>query len=156
MENAKLYETHVKTKNLETAVEFYKRLGLELAHFIEERRVAFFWLGDPGIKEQMLGVWEVPEEEFFRSHFAFYVSLEELLKVPDFLGARGISVVPSFKLDKTEPVVHPWMPAAAYYFKDPDGNSLEYLALIDGKSRPDMHVVHLSDWEKLSEEAVNG
>ena len=38
-----LYETHVHTKNLGAAIEFYTKLGLVLAHTIEERRVAFFW-----------------------------------------------------------------------------------------------------------------
>lgn len=37
MKNAELYETHVKTVNLESAVVFYKSLGLELAYFLEER-----------------------------------------------------------------------------------------------------------------------
>jgi hypothetical protein len=36
-----LYETHVQTKNSETAIEFYKKIGLDLAHYIEERRAAF-------------------------------------------------------------------------------------------------------------------
>ncbi len=56
MKNAELYETHVKTINLQSAVAFYKCLGLELAYFLEERRVAFFLLGDAEKKQQMLGV----------------------------------------------------------------------------------------------------
>lgn len=39
-----LYETHVKTRNLEVAKEFYTKLGLFHARTIEERRVAFFGL----------------------------------------------------------------------------------------------------------------
>ncbi|MGD6782318.1 VOC family protein [Sutcliffiella horikoshii] len=148
MKNAELYETHVKTVNLDAAVSFYKSLGLELAYFLEERRVAFFFLGDSENKQQMLGVWEVNEHEFVRSHFAFKVSLEQLRSVPEFLHAKGIALSPSFGLDACEPVVHAWMPAACYYFSDPDGNSLEYLALIDQEPKPELGVLHLSEWEK--------
>ncbi|MDP4162774.1 MAG: VOC family protein [Bacillota bacterium] len=148
MKSAKLYETHVYTRNLEAAIAFYEGLDLELAYVINERRVAFFWLGDADKKEQMLGIWEVPEEKFRTSHFAFYVSLDELLQVPAFLLKRGAQVLPSFGLDASEPVVHTWMPAASYYFQDPDGNSLEYLALIDGDPNPELGAVHLSTWQK--------
>ncbi|UAL48873.1 VOC family protein [Sutcliffiella horikoshii] len=148
MKNAELYETHVKTVNLKSAVAFYKSLGLELAYFLEERRVAFFFLGDSDKKQQMLGVWEVNEHEFVRSHFAFKVTLEQLLGIPTFLDAKGIALSPSFGLDASQPVVHAWMPAACYYFSDPDGNSLEYLALIDQEPKPELGVLHLSEWEK--------
>ncbi|MFS0862248.1 VOC family protein [Fredinandcohnia sp. 179-A 10B2 NHS] len=146
MKNSKLYETHIYTKNLEQAIEFYKGLELELAYVIEERRVAFFWLGDASKKEQMLGIWEVPEEKFKARHFAFSVGYEDLLAVPEFLGARGIELSPDFGLDTSEPVVHAWMPAACYYFYDLDGNSLEYLAVLDGEARPELGVLHLSKW----------
>ncbi|KPB04271.1 VOC family protein [Bacillus sp. CHD6a] len=149
MKSTELYETHVKTVDLETAVRFYKSLGLELAYFLEDRRVAFFFLGDAEKKQQMLGVWEVKEHEFVRSHFAFKVTLEQLRSVPEFLQAKSISLSSSFGLDASEPVVHAWMPAACYYFSDPDGNSLEYLALLDQKPKPELGVLHLSEWEKL-------
>ncbi|WP_404461924.1 VOC family protein [Sutcliffiella horikoshii] len=145
MKNAELYETHVKTVNLKSAVAFYKSLGLELAYFLEERRVAFFFLGDSDKKQQMLGVWEVNEHEFVRS---FKVTLDQLRSVPTFLEAKGIALSSSFGLDASEPVVHAWMPAACYYFSDPDGNSLEYLALIDQEPKPELGVLHLSEWEK--------
>ncbi|WML49504.1 VOC family protein [Neobacillus sp. PS3-34] len=155
MKNANLYETHILTKNLERAIEFYKGLDLNLAFVIEERRVAFFWLGDPEKKEQMLGIWEVAEDKFVNRHFAFHVSLEELLEVPVFLESKGIKILPAFGLDESEPVVHAWMPAAAYYFEDHDGNSLEYLALVDGQKKPEVGVVHLSKWQQISQEAAN-
>lgn len=147
----KLYETHVNSKNLERSIEFYQSLNLELAHVIEERRVAFFWLGEPGTKEQMLGVWEVLEEEFFRQHFAFAVSFEQLQEIPQFLERRGIELRPSFGLDVSEPVVHAWMPAASYYFLDPDGNSLEYLAVLEGTPQPEWGAIHLSKWNQLTQ-----
>jgi catechol 2,3-dioxygenase-like lactoylglutathione lyase family enzyme len=148
MRNTKLYETHVDTVNLEKAIEFYQSLDLELAYKLEERRVAFFWLGDPEKKEQMLGVWEVRPEKFTRKHFAFQVDLEVLLTVPAYLQARGIELRESFGLEPLEPVVHAWMPAAAYYFLDPDGNSLEYISILNDEPKPELGVLYLSEWKQ--------
>ena len=86
-----LYETHVQTKNLEVAIEFYTKLGLVLAHTIEERRVAFFWFDKNKKREQMLGVWEVSEEEFHTSHFAFKVNYEDIINAREWLLNKGIS-----------------------------------------------------------------
>jgi lactoylglutathione lyase len=33
------------------------------------------------------------------------------------------------------------MPAAAVYFRDPDGHQLEYLAMLDEEPRPDRGIV---------------
>jgi lactoylglutathione lyase len=38
------------------------------------------------------------------------------------------------------------MPAAAVYFRDPDGHLLEYLAMLDEEPRPDSGVVSWSQW----------
>jgi lactoylglutathione lyase len=154
MKNAGLYETHVSTKNLSNAIKFYQELQLELAYTVEERRAAFFWLGDPSRKEQMLGIWEVPEDRFTPSHFAFSVSLNDLLEVPEYLARKGIDLSPSFGLDASEPVVHPWMPAASFYFKDLDGNSLEYIAVLDQEPKQDLPALHLSKWMELNNSLV--
>ncbi|MGD6845598.1 VOC family protein [Bacillus infantis] len=154
MKNAGLYETHVSTKNLSNAVQFYQELQLELAYTVEERRAAFFWLGDPSRKEQMLGIWEVPEDRFTPSHFAFSVSLNDLLEVPAYLARKGIELSPSFGLDASEPIVHPWMPAASFYFKDLDGNSLEYIAVLDQEPKQDLPALHLSKWIELNNSLV--
>ncbi|EGL17051.1 hypothetical protein HMPREF9413_5070 [Paenibacillus sp. HGF7] len=39
-----LYETHLQVKDLNTSIEFYNKLGLELSLLIEERGIAFFIL----------------------------------------------------------------------------------------------------------------
>ncbi|HYK73344.1 MAG TPA: VOC family protein [Pseudoneobacillus sp.] len=148
MKNAKLYETHIQTRNLEEAVTFYKGLELELAYFIAERRAAFFWLGDVNNKEYTLGIWEVSQEHFRSSHFAFHIGYEELLNVPSFLAEKGIELRPAFGLDNSEPVVHAWVPAASYYFLDPDGNSLEYITVLGDKPNSELGAVHLSTWKK--------
>ncbi|WP_246092728.1 VOC family protein [Terrilactibacillus laevilacticus] len=151
MKHATLYETHVQTTHLERVIEFYQRLDMELAIVLQERRVAFFWFGGKGDKGQMLGVWEVNKTDFVRKHFAFKVNFDELKRIPEYLKKRAIPLEKSFGLDPAEPFVHAWMPSACYYFKDPDGNSLEYLKVLEGESRPELGVIHLSQWERIAQ-----
>jgi len=53
-----------------------------------------------------------------------------------------------FGLKPIEPVVHTWMPAASVYFRDPDGNSLEFITLLDGESIKTNEVLYLSEWKE--------
>jgi lactoylglutathione lyase len=39
-----------------------------------------------------------------------------------------------------------WMPAAAVYFDDPDGHSLEYLAMLDAAPRPELGIAPWAEW----------
>ncbi|MGM0921386.1 MAG: VOC family protein [Bacillota bacterium] len=147
-----LYETHVQTKNLETAIEFYKKIGLDLAHYIDERRAAFFWFDKKKKREQMLGVWEVSEEKFHKSHFAFKISYEDIIHAREWLLAKGINPRPAFGLEPSEPMVHTWTPSANLYFYDPDGNSLEFLCLLPEKKNVERDVMYLSEWENIKSE----
>jgi catechol 2,3-dioxygenase-like lactoylglutathione lyase family enzyme len=144
-----LYETHVKTRNLEAAVDFYKKLGMDMAHTIEERRVAFFWFDKNQKREQMLGVWEVSEQEFHTSHFAFKIGYEEIKNAREWLLEKGIEPRAAFGLEPTEPMVQTWTPSANLYFRDPDGNSLEFLCLLPEGKKTDKDVMLLSEWEAL-------
>ena len=45
-----------------------------------------------------------------------------------------------------EPSVICWMPAAAIYFRDPDGHMLEYLAMLDEEPRPGAGILTWSEW----------
>jgi lactoylglutathione lyase len=39
------------------------------------------------------------------------------------------------------------MPAAAIYFRDPDGHLMEYLTMLDDEvRRPDLGVINWSEW----------
>lgn len=147
--NGYLYETHVLTKNLEAAVEFYQKLGMPLAYLLEDRRAAFFWFEKGKEKKQMLGVWEVAEAKWVAKHFAFHITYEEIIGAIDWLKEKEIEPVPDFSMNPIEPLVHCWMPAASVYFKDPDGNSLEYIHVLDGEPKPELGVVYLSEWEKM-------
>ncbi|HEK9101080.1 VOC family protein [Bacillus cereus] len=139
-----IYETHVQVKQLEKSIEFYKGLGIVLAYKIEERRCAFFYVGE---KKQMLGIWEVAEGEKIKTnHFAFGVTLEDLKRANEWLQERGIRLRKSFEKEPIEPIVHDWMPSAAVYFYDLDGNSLEFNARLDEESIGISEVLYLSEW----------
>ncbi|MDO7906938.1 VOC family protein [Paenibacillus sp. JX-17] len=140
-----LYETHIQAANLERSIAFYQKLGLELAHVIEHRRRAFFYIGKG---RQMLGVQEVEEnQEIQLRHYAFEVALEKIGKGIEWLRQSGIQPTPAFGREPVEPLVHTWMPAASIYFDDPDGNSLELIALLNDKPDASSHeVIYFSEW----------
>ena len=67
-----LFETHLFVEDLERSIRFYEDLpGLQLCHSDNERKVAFFWIGQPN--EYMLGLWEKPAAEIDKRHFAFHL-----------------------------------------------------------------------------------
>lgn len=147
MKNMNLFEAHLNTTNLEIAIQFYEKLGLQMVHKIEERRVAFFRFGKEQNMGQMLGVWET-KKPVTRKHIAFGVNYEEICGAIDWLKDKGIEATEDFGIAPIEPLVHTWMPAASVYFLDPDGNSLEFIHMLDGTSQPELGVIYLSEWLK--------
>jgi lactoylglutathione lyase len=142
-----LYETHLQVKDLQASIEFYEKLGLELSLFISDRKVAFFYIGKD---RQLLGIWEVPPGvEVSKRHFAFGTDLNNLLKAVEWLKERGIQPIKSFGKEPIEPIVHTWMPAAAVYFNDPDGNELEFISWLQGAPNDIGFVPYLSEWNEL-------
>ncbi len=144
-----LYETHLFVENLERSVNFYKNiLGLEQCYFEQERRAAFFWIGKP--KEAMLGLWEKPTKEIDKRHFAFTCDLEDVLtRSVTFLKERDLKPY-NFLNDGTKtPMVFAWMPSIAIYFNDPDGHQLEFIAILEGKSRPELGVITYEKWRAI-------
>ena len=141
-----LFEGHVTVRDLECSRVFYRDLlGLEEASVFPERKVAFYWLGGRG--NAMLGVWEVGSTpQRMSTHLAFRVTLEELLLAPEMLRQAGVTPMDVAGKPLTEPVVLSWMPAAAVYFEDPDGNLLEYLSMLTDEARPDLGVLSWSAW----------
>ena len=83
---------------------------------------------------------------------AFNVSLAELLAASERLNAAGIQTQNFAGEKTTEPSVIGWMPSAQLYFRDRDGHSLEFIALLDESPEPEF-VGSLSEWKKRSRAA---
>ena len=144
-----LFEAHLTVSDLERSIAFYGDVvGLELAHRVPERHAAFFWLGGAG--KTMLGLWSIHSSPMrLRLHIAFDVALDDVVASVDRLRAAGITPRHGGGGSAiSEPVVIGWMPAATVYFDDPDGHSLEYIAMLDDPPRPDWGWVPLSEWRR--------
>lgn len=140
-----LYETHIQVSNLENAIQFYTEvLGLKLAHRDETRPIIFLWVGEG--KEFMLGLWE-QKENLQPRHFAFSSDKEDILNYSvDYLKTRNLKPYNFLKDGMDKPMVFAWMPALAIYFNDPDGNSLEFISILDGKGQPELGVISYDEW----------
>ncbi|WAC41562.1 VOC family protein [Pedobacter sp. SL55] len=145
-----LFETHIFVEDLERSIDFYKNvLGLIKCGYNDERRVAFFWIGEP--KGAMLGLWEKPKEEIDIRHFAFRCELDDVLnKSVAFLKERSLQPYNFLKDGTEKPMVFAWMPAVAIYFKDPDGHDLEFIAMLEGEGKLELGVISYEEWLKLS------
>lgn len=143
-----LYETHLYVENLERSIDFYKNvLELEFCHHEEKRKIAFFWIGKP--REYMLGLWEKPKEEIEIRHIAFRCDAGDILhKSVAYLKQRNLKPYNFLKDGIEEPMVFAWMPAVAIYFNDPDDHVLEFIAVLEGKPKPDLGVISYEEWVK--------
>ncbi len=143
-----LFETHINVGDLQGSMRFYQELlGLELGHYEEARHLAIYWLGTRG--EAMLGLWEKPQDQVFVEHFAFRTSLDHMKTIRSYLRERGLAYR-NFLEDGSDALqVFGWMPAVSVYFHDPDGHSLEFLAMLSDAPKPELGVVTWENWEAL-------
>jgi lactoylglutathione lyase len=141
-----LFETHLTVSDLGRSLAFYRDVvGLPVAYEVPERGAAFLWVGSPG--KAMLGLWSIGSSPIgLALHIAFEASLDDVLAASDTLRARGVTPLSFFGAETAEPSVIGWMPAAAVYFRDPDGHLLEYLAMLDDEPRPEAGIVSWSKW----------
>ena len=128
---------------------FYRDVvGLTLARTVPERHVAFFWIGQP--RQAMLGLW---------STLTSPMGMELSLRVPGQLetvvasvaALRDAGLQPMSGAGEVidEPEVIAWIPSASVYFRDPDGHSLEYIAMLPEAASPEMKNMPLSRWRSL-------
>jgi lactoylglutathione lyase len=145
-----LFETHLTVRDVARSSAFYEEVvGLAPALAIPERDAAFLWVGAPG--RAMLGLWGLGSAPMGMTlHIAFDVSRDDVLRAPAALRERGVTPLDFFEAESDEPSVLAWMPAAAVYFRDPDGHLLEYLAMLDDPPRPEAGVTTWSDWEEMA------
>jgi lactoylglutathione lyase len=143
---AGLFETHLTVSDLGRSVAFYHDVvGLETAYEIPDRGATFMWIGTPG--EAMLGLWSIGSSPIgLALHIAFKSSLETVLGACAALREQSVTPLSFFATETTEPSVIGWMPAAAVYFRDPDGHLIEYLAMLDEPARPEAGIVSWSEW----------
>lgn len=144
-----LFETHINVSDLDRSIAFYCNvLGLTLGRRENDRRVAFIMLGGPG--QSVLGLWEKPREKVTSQHFAFRATVDDVVNNSvAWLKERGLPCR-NFLRDGTErPMVFAWVPAIAIYFRDPDGHSLELIAVLPDPPRPELGVVSWEDWQKV-------
>lgn len=143
-----LYEAHLPVSNLSNSIDFYKKLGLEIAY--QNEKLAFFWI-EKG--NSWLGIWETdkvktPYHPSLR-HIAFKVDLEDIIKAKEWLEQKGILVRTSFGFpSEKQPLVLPNNPQAhaAIYFDDPDGNSIEFITPLRLDFEEDFEMMTLKEW----------
>jgi lactoylglutathione lyase len=142
-----LFETHLEVADLERSRTFYEAvLGLKLTHLEQKRRIAFYVFGNP---TYMLGIWEKPQQERHRGHFAFRVSAKAILELQERLHNAGLNPRNFLEDDSGQLYVFPWLPAVSVYFEDPDGNSLEFLAMLPESPRPDLELMTWKRWQEI-------
>jgi lactoylglutathione lyase len=151
-----LYEVHLPVTNLQRSIDFYtSKLGFELGWSTPGGSSALLIYDDEGTR-WMLGLFWV-ETGVHRSpaeyHISFRVAEAQADTMVAWLRARGIEPFhpPHAPIQGTvdEPIVHGWMPAAAVFFKDPDGHLLELIADLSDAPRPDFLYRPLSEWRAL-------
>jgi lactoylglutathione lyase len=144
-----LFEVHMTVAYLDRAIAFYRDVvGLRLAHIDAARQVAFFWIGAAG--NAMLGLWSGGSgPEKITSHTAFRASLPDVIEAPRALRTAGVTSLDFDGRPTEQPIVFAWIPAASVFFRDPDGNLLEYIAMLPHEPRPEHGIMPWRMWELM-------
>jgi lactoylglutathione lyase len=144
-----LFEAHLTVEDLDRSVTFYRDVvGLEPAFEMPDQSAAFLWAGGHG--SSMLGLWVEHSPLTLSLHVAFRTSVEDVLGACERLRSAGVTPLSFFTTETDEPSVIGWMPAAAVYFRDPDGHLLEYLTMLDARPRPELGIVSWSKWKSTA------
>jgi lactoylglutathione lyase len=129
----RLYETHLPVTDTKRSARFYSEVvGLTFAYRDPTRDIVFLWVGPE--RNSMLGLWGPTAElgrDFHKTHFAIAVPLPDLSALSARLNTAGISTTNFAGEQTAEPSVIGWMPSAQFYVRDPDGHSVEFIALLN-------------------------
>ena len=110
----------IKVKSLEDSSAFYEEvLGLRRGLYDESRKWLFLWVGNNAgmlVLQESEGEWPI-------QHFAFKVDVFEIDNLKTTLEEKGLNVEGPVELD--------WMNAKSLYIEDPDGNDVEFCALLN-------------------------
>jgi len=151
-----LYEVHLPVTDVERSIDFYVgKLGFKLG-FGGKGDSSVLLQYTSGDSRWMLGLFKVDTVEHRHPaeyHISFRMAEEDVDRMIPFLRERGIEPVHPPTAPKKgameEPIVHGWMPAAAVFFRDPDGHLLELIAELNAAPRPDFMYGTLSEWRRL-------
>lgn len=152
-----LYEVHLPVTDVDRSIDFYvEKLG-----FGERGGVSALLTYTAENIPWMLGLFRVDtivHREAAEYHVSFRVVERNADMMIPYLLERGIEPVhpPTAPVQgaMNEPIVHGWMPAAAVFFKDPDGHLLELIAELAETPRPDVFYCPLSKWRNLLRNAA--
>ena len=104
----------------------------------------------------MLGLFQVDTVVHRRPaeyHISFRIAEGDVDQMIPYLRRHGMEPVhpPGAPVQGLmhEPIVHGWMPAAAVFFRDPDGHLLELIADLSDAARPNFVYRPLSEWRTL-------
>ena len=143
-----LFEAHLPVADLDASVVFYRDLvGLELAHVVAARQAAFFWVGARGSGMLACGR-PVLVHIRRRCTSPLRQRSSASLRHRERSCQRASPRPTSIGRPTHEPVVLAWMPAAAVYFRDPDGHLLEYIAMLAEEPRLEAGVVAWHQWTR--------
>jgi lactoylglutathione lyase len=143
--------------DLDRAVNFYvNKLGFEFGFGNSDRSSALL-LYTEAQQRWMLGLFRVNavvHRSAAEYHISFRIPEEDVDSMLPWLRERGIETVhpPRAPIQgpMKEPIVHGWMPAAAVFFKDPDGHLLDFIAELADPPHPDFLYRPLSEWRALT------
>ncbi|HEY3082967.1 MAG TPA: VOC family protein [Chloroflexota bacterium] len=152
----RFFKTFMRVHDLERASAFFRRLGFEPAPGDPRPTRSWFWI-DPERTQLLVLAQATEQQPWFMSHHAFDVDLASLRTAKAWLEERGVTeFITDFGRAPVEPIVHNWIPAACFSFRDPDGNHIEFSARLPGKPIPAEHLpppdrqpLYLSEWERL-------
>lgn len=151
-----LFEVHLPVTDVERSIDFYtEKLGFKLGFGRRGGTSALLLYAD-GDTRWMLGLFQADTVVHRRPaeyHISFRIAENDVDQMIQYLRGHGIEPVhpPAAPVQGSmhEPIVHGWMPAAAVFFKDPDGHLLELIAELSDAPRPNFIYRPLSEWRTL-------